>query len=127
MITALLFLALTTPDPRITTGALCTPFSVGFDGYAYPEGIPHCKRHVTLTMRRTVLARYGVPWARRGTVEIDHLVPLCLGGSNDLTNIWAEPLSAAKRKDVVEKRLCSALRAGKIRQAVAVEQMRGWR
>jgi hypothetical protein len=127
VITALLFLALTTPDPLITPGVLCTPFSVGFDGYAYSQAIPHCKRHVTATMRRTVLARYGIPWARRGTVEIDHLIPLCLGGSNDLGNLWAEPLRSAERKDAVEKRLCSGLRAGKITQAAAVEQIREWK
>lgn len=127
MIPTLLFLALVTPDPTLTPGALCTPFSVGFDGYAYPASVPHCRRHVTLTMRRTVLAKYGVPWARRGTVEIDHYIPLCLGGSNDLINLWAEPLSSARKKDVLEVHLCALLRGGKITQAAAVQQIREWR
>lgn len=127
MITALLFLAISIPDPRLTPGALCTVSSVGFDGLRYPAAIPHCQRYVTTAMKKKVLAKYGVPWAQRGLYEVDHLVPLCLGGSNDLSNLWAESWPHAKRKDVLEKRLCAALRVGKITQAAAVEQIRGFR
>ena len=38
---------------------------MAFLALRYPEGIPICRRRVTLTMRRTVLAAYGVPWKRR--------------------------------------------------------------
>lgn len=123
MITTILFLALVTPDPRLTPGALCTAASVGYDGPRYPAAIPHCKRRVTLTIRRTVLARYGVPWAKRSSVEIDHLIPLCLGGSNDLSNLWAQRIADARKKDSTEKRLCGLLRAGKISQAAAVQRI----
>jgi hypothetical protein len=42
-----------------------------------------------------------------GADEVDHFIPLELGGSNDITNLWPEPYSApgAHEKDHVENYL----------------------
>lgn len=132
MITVLLALVLTVaksavPDPALTPGALCTPAAVGFGGYTYPAHVAHCRRHVTQTIRRTVLASYGVPWSERRRFELDHRLPLCLGGSNEARNLWPEAWSDARRKDVLEANLCGLLRRGKVTQESAVEQMLAWR
>jgi hypothetical protein len=51
-------------------------------------------------------------------VEIDHLISLELGGSNDLANLWPEPYSpadvGARVKDQLEDELHREVCAGKI-------------
>jgi hypothetical protein len=75
------------PDPKLTPGStvsgagaadVCTP------GWASEH------RHVTENMRDQVYAEYG---RVRGPdcCEVDHLIPLELGGSNDMKNLWPEP------------------------------------
>ena len=40
----------------------------------------------------TVYAEYGVIYPQApGAFEVDHFIPLEIGGSNDLTNLWPEP------------------------------------
>jgi len=64
------------------------------------------------------MASYAVPLTKRGTTELDHLVPLSLGGSNDSTNLWAEvsdiPNAGFRNlKDGIEDRVHDAVcRAG---------------
>jgi hypothetical protein len=41
--------------------------------------------------RDEILRRYGLPPGTHPDYEIDHLIPLCLGGSDDLSNLWAQP------------------------------------
>lgn len=59
--------------------------------------------------------------------ELDHIVPLCMGGSNDRSNLQLQPWDEAKRKDVDEWRLCRAVCAGWISLDDAQRQMREWR
>lgn len=88
------------PDPACTPGAVMTT------DLAVVCGTPtDGRRHVTEAQRRRVMASYGVPWADRHLYELDHLVPLELGGGNDDANLWPEPLDAAHRKDAVENAL----------------------
>ena len=45
-----------------------------------------------------------------GAYEVDHFIPLELGGSNDIKNLWPEPADPAPgfhEKDVVENYLHS--------------------
>ena len=46
--------------------------------------------------------------------ELDHLVPLELGGSNDLSNLWVEAGHIPNPKDSVENRLHREVCSGKI-------------
>jgi len=50
-------------------------------------------------------------------VEYDHLISLELGGSNDLTNLWPEPIADAHVKDGLEAHLRSEVCAGKLNLA----------
>jgi hypothetical protein len=93
------------PDPACTPGAV--------DPSAFVCGQPtRERRHVDEAMRRRVFAEYDVPWAERSAYEVDHLVPLCLGGSNELANLWPERSHA--EKDRVEARLCRRVCAGEV-------------
>ena len=76
-----------------TRSQVCTP------GYATSV------RNVTQGTKNAVYASYGVRVRLPGQYEVDHLVPLSLGGSNDPRNLWpepAEPRPGFHEKDVVE-------------------------
>jgi hypothetical protein len=70
-------------------------------------------RTMTNTIRNEVLMRYGLPPGHHPDYEIDHLVPLCLGGADDPSNLWPQPRAGiepkwnAEAKDRLEKRLRS--------------------
>jgi hypothetical protein len=64
-------------------------------------------RNVPESVKHQACAEYGLTGAActGEKVEIDHLISLELGGSNDLKNLWPQPYfpaPAAKQKDVVE-------------------------
>lgn len=93
------------PDPRITPGAVIPGVSavqVCVSGYTATV------RDVPQTLKDRVYAAYGISDPAPRAYEIDHLVALELGGSNDFANLWPEPASGADNshdKDIVENRL----------------------
>ena len=74
-------------------------------------------RHVTLEERHDVFARYHIPYAMHSHYELDHLVPLEIGGSNRESNLWPQPRSgewSSRRKDRLENKLHELVCAGAI-------------
>lgn len=75
-------------------------------------------RSVSESKRRTVYASYGVAWADRGRYEVDHLIPLELGGDNSMANLWPEPQDGARAgyatKDGAENHLHALVCAGTV-------------
>jgi len=51
----------------------------------------------------------GYPNGRPGWV-IDHLVPMCAGGPDDVANLQWQDRTASYRKDVFERALCVAMK-----------------
>ena len=105
------------PDPR------CTPGSVDPDVTQADIGSTICKRGWTATVRppeaQTERFKYDVAYPAYGTpsaerTELDHLVPLELGGSNDATNLWPEYPPTPNPKDSVENALNAAVCDGKV-------------
>ena len=47
-------------------------------------------RDVPAQMKREVYEEYGVTSHGSGDYEVDHLIPLELGGSNSIKNLWPE-------------------------------------
>jgi hypothetical protein len=90
-------IAALTPGAVLTTRAsiVCVP------GYSSRV------RDVPESVKEQAYERYDVahvPYAH----EVDHLVSLELGGSNDITNLWPEPYAGrwgAGTKDVLENAL----------------------
>jgi len=60
---------------------------------------------------------YGVADGTR--TELDHLVPLELGGSNDASNLWPEVPAAPNPKDTVEGALHDAVCSGEVTLSAA--------
>jgi hypothetical protein len=101
------------PDPDATPGVtflvtvdqLCAP--------GYTEGV----RHVPEAVKVQVYALYGATETPGVCCEVDHLIPLELGGSNALKNLWPQPYSpepGAREKDVLEDFLHRAVCGGAI-------------
>jgi len=77
--------------------------------------------------RDEILRRYGLPPGTHPDYEIDHLIPLCLGGSDDPSNLWPQPRRSieetwnAEAKDRLEHLMCDMVCAGQIDIARAQE------
>ena len=95
------------PDPNKTGG------SVEYNAPALVCGHSTEHRHVTNAQRDEVLKLYGLPLGAHPDYEIDHLVPVCLGGGNDASNLWPQPRRSieakwnAEAKDRLETVLCN--------------------
>jgi hypothetical protein len=48
---------------------------------------------VTDALRHQVFTAYGIPYSAHSRYELDHLIPLELGGNNASTNLWPETLA----------------------------------
>lgn len=82
--------------PNATKQQICTP------GYASSV------RNVPQSVKNKVYAAYGIKKHLPGQYEVDHLVSLQLGGSNDISNLWPEiatPKPGFHEKDKVENYL----------------------
>jgi hypothetical protein len=75
-------------------------------------------RHVSGKVKAQVYAEYGIVSHRSGEYEVDHLISLELGGSNDIKNLWPESYQSepwnAHVKDKLEDRLHSLVCAGRM-------------
>jgi hypothetical protein len=126
------------PDPA------CTPGSIGasadpHDDPAKPaDQAEVCNagfesRHRPATVRRfrdAAMKAYHVLPGDLGHVEYDHLIPLSLGGSNDVTNLWPQVSDQPARgfhnsKDDMETRLWRAVCTGPVdkRQSLVKVQL----
>ena len=110
------------PDPR------CTPGSIDPDVTQADIQSTICKKGWTATVRppeaQTERFKYDVAYPHYGTppgerTELDHLVPLELGGSNDATNLWPEYPPSPNPKDKVEDALNHAVCDGRVSLARA--------
>jgi hypothetical protein len=83
----------------------------------------HAKEHrgpMFSARRDEVLRRYGMAPGTHPDYEIDHLIPLCLGGSDDTSNLWPQPRRTieetwnAEAKDRLERLMCNMACEGQI-------------
>ena len=76
----------------------------------------HERRHVEASVHKLVFTEYGYTFPQaRGAFEVDHLIPLELGGDNVIENLWAEaasPKPGFHEKDLVENYLHRQVCAG---------------
>ncbi|MGI9147959.1 MAG: HNH endonuclease [Chloroflexota bacterium] len=92
--------------PNVTVAQVCQP------------GYPSSVRNVPVAISREVYREYGILERTRGEYEVDHSVPLEVGGSNDVANLWpeaAEPRPGFHEKDQVENYLHEQVCAGRLK------------
>jgi hypothetical protein len=80
-------------DPRVTEATVRT--TIGISGWASRARPPSS---VTGPIKRRLMRehRYNEPLS---AYELDHFIPLGVGGSSDLSNLWLEPIVEARAKD----------------------------
>ena len=78
------------PNPTLTPGAILTTNASTICTPGYASSV----RDVSTATKKQVYAEYSVSYPQpTGAYEVDHFIPLEIGGSNDLTNLWLEPAS----------------------------------
>jgi hypothetical protein len=85
-------------------------------------------RNVTTSTKNMVYTEYGITHHTTGEYEVDHLVSLELGGSNDISNLWPEaasPRPGFHEKDKVENYLHAQVCSGAISLARAQLEIAG--
>lgn len=102
------------PDSACTPGALISTATVQ---QICKSGYASSVRNVPTSEKNQVYAEYGITHHSAGQYEVDHLVSLELGGSNDIANLWPEaasPTPGFHQKDQVENYLHEQVCSGAI-------------
>ena len=100
------------PNPQMTPGIFDSTATVDI---ICQKGYTATVRHVTDKQKDEVFKEYGIE--RSGDYEVDHLISLELGGSNDTKNLWPQSYSGiwgARIKDTLEHRLHTLVCDGKM-------------
>lgn len=113
------------PNPTKTPGAIyqnITEVDVCDSGYAKRV------RNVPVSQKKSVYKSYEISYPQpTGNYELDHFIPLSIGGSNDDKNLWPEPATPVpgfREKDKVEFYLYNQICSGKMSIRDAQESIR---
>jgi hypothetical protein len=87
------------PDPTLTPGAVRST-DVGEICSTSTSGLRHWSRE----RDDRIMAEYGLPPGPHPSMEIDHLIPLCLGGADSDANLWPEPRRSLEPEWSAEKK-----------------------
>ncbi len=102
------------PDPACTPGAI---FADATKDQICQPGYSKNVRNVPDSEKNDVYDEYGITHHSTGEYEVDHLISLELGGSNDIANLWpepAEPRPGFHEKDKVENYMHDQVCSGAI-------------
>lgn len=112
------------PDHECTPGAIfpdATKDIICVPGYTAKV------RNVSASTKKKIYTAYGLAYPQvTGTYEADHLIPLELGGSNEIANLFPEagsPTPGFHEKDLVENYLHQEVCAGRINLSSAQIQI----
>lgn len=114
-------------DADCTPGAL---LSTGTKAAICKSGYSSQVRNVPTSEKNQVYAEYGISSHGTGQYEVDHLVSLELGGSNEIANLWPElasPKPGFHEKDKVENYLHAQVCSGAVDlQKAQIEIATNW-
>jgi hypothetical protein len=102
------------PDPKLTPG---DTFDVTGQDVCVP-GYAKKVRAVPAWLKRQAYAEYGITEHKPGDYEVDHLIPLSLGGSNSIRNLSPQSTGTSPWnslvKDALERKLHELVCAGQV-------------
>jgi hypothetical protein len=110
----------------MTPGTVCTRP----DTYRYPEKIPYCERDVSSGTKWEIIHDYDREFGfrigsmNRADFKIDHYIPLCMGGSNEVRNLWPQHKSVYVLTDGIEQKACELMAKGQLKQIDAIKIIR---
>lgn len=87
------------------------------------------KSSVSVTVQKKVFTKYKVDYPSDGKYQLDHFIPVELGGSNSMDNLWPQPASPKpgfQEKNQVEQYLYKQVCSGAISLKSAQQQIRDW-
>jgi hypothetical protein len=115
------------PDSGCTPGAI---FANATKDMICQSGYARSVRNVPQSEKDQAYAEYGIASHYPGQYEVDHLVSLEIGGSNDIANLWpqaASPTPGFHQKDQVENYLHDQVCSGAISlQEAQIEIATNW-
>lgn len=108
----------------------CTPGAIFEDAVKEEICVPGYSkkvRNVSQKTKKKVFEMYGIEYPQPfGSYEVDHLIPLSLGGNNDLANLWpkvADPILGFWEKNIAANYLHKEVCQGQISLNAAQKQM----
>jgi hypothetical protein len=110
------------PDAACTPGAVLTSDVAAICTAGYSATV----RKVPDSEKNAVYAEYGVTSHKTGEYEVDHLISLELGGSNDIANLFPEaavPRPGFHEKDKLENYLHKQVCSGTVTLAEAQREI----
>jgi hypothetical protein len=115
--------AASAPDPSLTPGARDPRVTQATIGQTIcTRGYTSTVRNVSTQTKHRVYVEYGISRSQQRGYVIDHLIPLEVGGANDIANLWPEPKTDAKTKDKLENQLHATVCNGNVSLADAQAQ-----
>jgi hypothetical protein len=92
------------PDIACSPGTVLTTNVTTICKVGYTKTV----RDVSVTTKKKVFAEYGISYSQHSNYEVDHIISLEIGGSNDIKNLYPESYTiknGARVKDVFENYL----------------------
>lgn len=93
-------------------------------GFARSQRLPAARYY---PIAEEAYRRAGIPWSERKAHTLDHIVPLCLGGGWEQSNLQVQTKEDAALKDRVERYACRAYCAGELTMEDARRLVMGWK
>jgi len=101
------------PDPKLTPGDALPLTRDELCARAFHSNVPA----IPISVKTEVFERYRISTAGSTSYQVDHLIPIRLGGSNSVRNLWPQPLSGEWNhalKNRLERRLRRMVCNGKL-------------
>jgi hypothetical protein len=83
-------------------------------------------RAVPAWLKKQAYAEYGITQYKTGDYEVDHLIPLSLGGPNSIRNLRPQLRGCALRHGGLLLRYCACTGFGSSRFAGTLQESRPW-
>jgi hypothetical protein len=101
------------PDPACSPGAVLTTDIKTICKVGYTATV----RNVSTATKKKVFQEYDISYSQHSNYEVDHIISLELGGSNEISNLYPESYlikNGARVKDTFENYLHKQVCAGKL-------------